>query len=210
MDAGTQPEIATIWNEARACTLHGDFDQAIDIYKYVLIRYEDNPVAMEYASAYLADTYLTLRQLDLAESFAKKAIGYNPGKPDYHYILGCVYSIQSCWNKAINEFDMAVRNSPGNAEYLRGLGWACCSGGDKLKGLGYLHQANELEPSSVNILLDLANAYLMMLHFKKAMMYGRKALLVDPGSTLAREVVDKIEAFHRMYKQPRGRGKQGA
>jgi hypothetical protein len=67
MDASTQPEIATIWNEARACTLQGDFDQAIDIYKYVLIRYEDNPVAMEYASAYLADTYLTLRQLDLAE-----------------------------------------------------------------------------------------------------------------------------------------------
>jgi len=203
-----QPEIATIWDEAKAYVDQGNFDKAIEIYKYILIRYEDNPIAVEYANAYLGDAYLTLRQLDRAEIHVEKAIGWNPTKPGYHYLLGFVNSIQSHWSKAFKEFDLAVKAEPDNAEYLRGLGWAIFNAGDKLKGLEYLHKANKLEPSSVNILLDLANAYLMMLDFKKAKMYGKKALLIDTDNGLSCEVMDKIEEFHKMYRQPRVRRKK--
>lgn len=208
MDADYKPEITTIWNEAKAHIEQGNFDKAIEIYKYMLIRYEDDPVTVEYANAYLGDVYLTLRKLDSAESHIKKAIGCNAEKPDYHYILGFVYSIQCHWNEAIKEFELAVKANPDNAEYLRGLGWAFFNGGDKLKGLEYLHKANGLEPSGVNILLDMANAYLLMLDFEKAKMYGNKALLIDPGNRLSQMVTDKIEEFHKMYMRAKGGHKQ--
>lgn len=35
-------------------------------------------------------------------------------------------------------------------------------------------------------------------------MYGNKALLIDPGNSLTREVMDKIEEFHKMYRRARG------
>ena len=130
-----------------------------------------------------------------------------PRKYYYHYILGFVHSIQCRWDEAVKEFEISAKKNHDNAEYLRGLGWSRFNLGDKLKGLEYLHSANEMEPSNVHILLDLANVYLLMLDFEKARQYGGKALLVDPGNSLAREVVGKIEEFHKMYRHTRSRDK---
>lgn len=198
------PEITSIWDEARAYVDQGNYDKAIETYKYILVRYGDNPVNVEFAHANLGDIYLTLKQLDLAETHINKAISCNPKKPDYHYLLGFVYSIQEKWLKAVKEFEQAVKINPNNAEYLRGLGWAFFNGGDKLKGMEYLHEANEKEPSNVNILLDLANAYLTIFDFDRANAYADEALLVDPDSGLAQKVEEKIKEFRKMYEQGKG------
>jgi tetratricopeptide (TPR) repeat protein len=58
MDSDTAPEFYTIWSEARTHIEQGDYDKAIEIYKYILIRYNDNDIAVEYANAYLGDIYL--------------------------------------------------------------------------------------------------------------------------------------------------------
>ena len=47
MDGGTAPELYTIWNEAKTYIEHGHYDKAIETYKYVLIRYSDNDIALE-------------------------------------------------------------------------------------------------------------------------------------------------------------------
>jgi Uncharacterized enzyme of heme biosynthesis len=138
MNSDTAPELYTIWNEAKTHIEQGDYDKAIEIYKYVLIRYSDNDIAVEYANAYLGDIYLTLRQLNLAEKHIKKAIHCKPDSPGYHYLLGFTYSIQHQWGNAIAEFETAVDEEPNNSEYLRGLGWAIHCTGDKAKGLAYL------------------------------------------------------------------------
>jgi tetratricopeptide (TPR) repeat protein len=52
----------------------GEYNKAIEIYKYVLIRYSDNDIAVEYANAYLGDIYLKLRRFNLAENHLRKAI----------------------------------------------------------------------------------------------------------------------------------------
>ena len=197
MDSDTAPELYTIWSEAKTHIEQGDYDKAIEIYKYVLIRYSDNDIAFEYANAYLGDVYLTLRQLDLAESHIKKAIDGKPDNPTYHYLLGFTYSLRSQWAKAIGEFEAAVDKEPDNGEYLRGLGWALHRAGDKAKGLAYLHRAIDLAPTNVNILTDLAAAYLSDLQFQKAHEYAEKAIRIDPGSNVAREVLNNIERFQR-------------
>lgn len=197
MDSDTAPELHTIWSEAKAHIEQGDYDRAIEIYRYVLIRYGDDDIAVEYANAYLGDIYLTLRQPNLAETHIKKAINCRPDKPGYHYILGFTYSIQSQWGKAIAEFEVAVRKEPNNSEYLRGLGWAVHRAGDKAKGLAYLHRAIDLAPTNVNILTDLAAAYLSDFQFHKAREYAGKATRLDPASSIAREVLNEINRLQR-------------
>ncbi|GAI95105.1 unnamed protein product [marine sediment metagenome] len=44
------PELQSIWDDARRFTERGDYDKAIEIYQYILIRYSDYPVAVELGS----------------------------------------------------------------------------------------------------------------------------------------------------------------
>ena len=197
MDGDTGPELHTIWSEAKEHIKQGEYDKAIEVYRYVLIRYSDNDIAVEYANAYLGDIYLSLRRLNLAENHIKKAIVYRPDSPNYHYLLGFTYSIQSQWGKAIGEFEVAVDKEPNNSEYLRGLGWAIHCAGDKAKGLAYLHRALDLAPTNVNILTDLAAAYLSGLQFHKAREYAETAVRIDPNSNVAQDVLDNIDHFQK-------------
>jgi len=197
MNRDIGPELYTIWSEAKEHIEQGEYDKAIDIYKYVLVRYGDNDIAVEYANAYLGDIYLKLRRLNLAENHIKKAIDCSPDNTSYHYLLGFTYSIQSQWGKAIGEFEVALDREPNNSEYLRGLGWALHCAGDKEKGLAHLHKAVELAPTNVNILTDLAAAYLSDLQFHKARGYAETAMRIDPNSDLTREVLANIDRFQR-------------
>jgi tetratricopeptide (TPR) repeat protein len=195
------PELHTIWSEAKEYIEQGDYDKAIGIYNYVLIRYGDNDIAVEYANAYLGDIYLTLRRLGLAEKHIKKAIDCSPDNPGYHYLLGFTYSIQHQWGKAIAEFEMAVARESNNSEYLRGLGWAIHCAGDKAKGLAYLHKAIDLAPTNVNILTDLAVAYLSALQFKKARDYAEAAMRSDPSNIMAQDVLKNVLSFDKGFRQ---------
>src|SRR4030042_3641743 len=197
MDHDIGPELYTIWSEAKDHIEQGEYNKAIEIYEYVLIRYSDNDIAVEYANAYLGDIYLTLRQLNLAEDHLRRAINCSPDNPSYHYLIGFTYSIQSQWDKAISEFEVALDKEPNNSEYLRGLGWAIYCAGDKAKGLAYLHRAVDLAPTNVNILTDLASAYLSDHQFHKAREYAEMAVRIAPNSNVATEVLANIGRFQR-------------
>jgi tetratricopeptide (TPR) repeat protein len=205
MDRDNVPELYGIWDEARSHIQSGNYDKAIEIYRYILVRYVDNDVAAEHANAYLGDIFLTLRQLDLAEDHSKKAISYEPEKPGYHYILGFIYSVKRQWDKAIPEFEIAVDKEPDNGEYLRGLAWAIYSSGDRAKGLASLQEASHLAPTNVNILTDLAVAHLSSVNINKATEYAERAVRLDPTNALAQDVLKSVLSFDKGFKQ-RGKG----
>lgn len=207
MEIDNQPEIVTIWNEAKGCVERGDCDKAIEIYKYILVRYGDDRTVQEYANAYLGDVYLQQRNIDLAETHVNAAIGFNPEKADYRYLLGFIYSIQQNWGKAIREFENCIKKKPGDAEYLRGLGWAYFNAGAQLKGLRHLQTALEMEPANINILLDLANVYLIFTDFAEARNYAAEALRLEPGNKLAGQVLIKIEEIRKAHDKLRGKGR---
>ena len=202
MDDNTQPEIDTIWVEAKTFIEQRNFDRAIETYKYILIRYGDTPIAVECANANLGDIYLTLGQLDSAEIYFKKAISCDPRKPDYHYLLGFLYSKREKWKNAAKEFQTSIKVEPDNPEYLRGLGWSLFSLGEKPKGLGLLHKANDLAPSNVNVLLDLTMAYLIIHDFNKARIFNTGILRIDPGNKVAQELKKKIIQIEQIFKAP--------
>ena len=199
------PEIQSIWDDARRFIERGDYNKATEIYKYILIRYSNDPIAIEYANAYLGDIFLTLRQLDTAEDHIKKAISCKPEKPGYHYILGFIYSNKRQWYKAIAEFEIAVTKEPDNGEYLRGLAWAVYSSGDVAKGLASLEEASRLAPTNANILTDLAVAYLSSVNINKATEYAERAIRLNPTNTMAQDVLKRVLDFDKGFKS---RGKR--
>ena len=96
----------------------------------------------------------------------------------------------------MSEFEKALEKDPGNGEYLRGLGWAIYSSGDVARGLACLEEANRLQPGSVNIMTDLAVAYLSSLNVHKAIAYTEKAVLIDPTNAVAQDVLRMIRRFN--------------
>lgn len=195
------PELHSIWDEARVSIEQGDYDKAIETYRYILIRYPDEPIAVEHANAYLGDIFLTLRELDAAETHIKKAINIKPEKPDYHYILGFICSIGRRWGEAIQEFEKALEKNRENGEYLRGLGWAVYCSGDKPRGLSCLEEAHRVQPNNANIMTDLAVAHMSYLNTDKAVQYAEEAVLTDPTSTTAQNVLEKVRCFSRVLRQ---------
>lgn len=196
------PELQSIWDEARQHIESGNHNKAIEIYKYILVRYADDAIAVEYANAYLGNLFLTLKKLDLAEDHIKEAINLNPENPGYHYILGFVYSCKRQWDKAIPEFEIAVIREPDNGEYLRGLGWAVHENGNAAKGLVLLERASCLAPDNANILTDLALAYLSLINIDKAKGYAEKAVRIDPANPMARDVLNHIQSLSNRFSQP--------
>jgi tetratricopeptide (TPR) repeat protein len=192
VDKDNSAELDAIWDEARNQIQSGYQEKAIEIYKDIMLRYAVDPVACEYANAYLSEIYVGLKQFDLAEKHIKKAISYQPEKSVYHYMLGFLFSYRQEWNQAVSEFAMAVAGEPQNAECLRGLGRATYQSGNRVKGLELLHQANKLAPGNVNILTDLAVANLA-LDFKESRKYAEQAVAIDPDNSLAQQVLDKIQ-----------------
>jgi len=189
------PELQSIWDEARQHIESGRHDRAVEIYKYILVRYAADVIAVEYANAYLGDLFLTLHKLDLAEKHIKKAINIKPENPGYRYILGFIYSHNRQWNKAIPEFELAANIEPDNAEYLRGLGWAVNQHGDASNGLVLLEKASRLAPDNAHILTDLAVAYLSSLNIAKAREYAERAVRIDPADTVEQDVLRKVLSF---------------
>ena len=196
MNIDEVPELRSIWDEAKAHIDGGDYDKAAEIYKYVLIRYADNAIVVEYADVYLGDIYLTTRRLDLAEKHLKKAITATPSNPHYHYLMGFTYSVKEQWTKAVTEFRKAIRLDPDDGEYERGLGWAMFNGGNRVEGIGHLYRALELSPSNLHAMTDIATAMLMLRNMEKAREYGERALYFDPSYIFAQDLlktIDRIE-----------------
>ncbi|MGD0854448.1 MAG: tetratricopeptide repeat protein [Dehalococcoidia bacterium] len=199
------PELELIWDESRQHIESGNHNKAIEIYKYILLRYADDEIAVEYANAYLGDLFLTLKKLDLAEDHIKKAINIKPYNPGYRYILGFIYSYKQQWHKAIPEFEIAAVREPNDGEYLRGLGWAIYNSGDADKGLMLLEQASRLAPDNTNILTDLAVAHLGKASVAKAREYAEKAVRIDPANPLASDVLKKVLSLSEKSTQQKKR-----
>ncbi len=201
MDDNVTSELASIWDEAKGHIDQGDYDKAIEIYKYILVRYDDDDIASEHANAYVGDIFLTIRSLKLAEKHLKKAIGYAPEEAHYHYLLGFTYSVREHWARAVKECKIAIRLDPRNGEYERGLGWAIFNGGDQTGGLAHLHRAKELSPTDANLLTDLATAMLVMGNIDKAREYGEDAVRSDPEHSLAHKLLENIDRIDRISRK---------
>lgn len=180
-----------LWQEANEHTSRGNFDKAIEIYKYILIRYGANNLANEYANARLGDILFMLGQTDLAEDHLRKALSYNPENPDYHRTLGVIYYTRYEWENAVKEYRVALEKEPWNGTYLLALGKAVFNSGDKKTGLEYLHKAEPFYSDNSGFLAELATAYMSLGDIGNARLYAGKAVAIRPDDIMAWAVLKK-------------------
>lgn len=172
------PELDNLWWEANEHINGGDFDKAVEIYRYILIRYVDNSLANENANAHLGDVLLTLGQTDLAEGHIRKALSYNPENPKYHSLLGFVYYTRYEWENAVRQYKLALDKEPWNRGYLHAVGVAVFNSGDRKTGLEYLHRVLPLYPDNSGMLAELATAYMSLGDIESARLYAEKAVAI--------------------------------
>lgn len=195
MKGDLSPELSLLWHEAKDHVEHWDFDKAIEIYKYILIRYDDNSSATERAHACLGDILLTVGRTDEAKIHVRKAISYDPHNLRYRYLMGFIYDTRYEWENAIEQYRMALDREPNDRLYLRATGEAIFNSGDKKLGLKYLQKAMELYPNNSGILTELATAYLSLGDFESARLYAQRAVAIRPDDIMAWVVLKKAYAL---------------
>lgn len=196
------PELDSLLREADDHFEHACFEKAIDIYKYVIIRYGDNSLAAGHANASLGLIFSMLRQDGLAETHLKKAINCEPDNHHHHYLLGCLYSSRYKWEQAIRELTIAVDKEPNNSEYLCVFGVTIFGFGNKKRGIDYLHKALHPGRSGVVVLNSLATAYLALGYVDRAKLYAQKAVQIAPDYIESRVVLRKIDDSYKKHERP--------
>jgi len=195
MSDGMASELDDLWREAEEHVECCNFDQAIEIYRYILIRYGDSNSAAGYAHACLGEVLLMLGRTDQGENHVRKALSYDPENPSCHFLLGCVYGLRYEWENAIQEYRLALDREPWNPTYLRAIGEAIFNSGDRKLGLEYLQKAMDLCPENSGMLTELATAYLSLGDFASARLYTQRAVAIRPDNILAWVVMKKAYAL---------------
>lgn len=185
----------SLWNKAEDLRKSGNFKEAVNAYKEIISQYPTTNSACARAYACLGDMYLTERKLKLSEDCLKEALNLDPLNGEYHYLLGFVNSVSGKWERAIREFEFALKQTPGKPEYMRGMGWALWNSGKKGDGLRYLQNALNISPDSTDILSDLAVISTADHDFEKSRGYTERALAVDPNNERIKELAGIVKGF---------------
>jgi tetratricopeptide (TPR) repeat protein len=183
--------------------------KAIDYFNQAI---ENDP---NYAPAYagLADSYalagdwkyglLPPREAyPKAKAAAAKAIALDGTLGEAHISLAfCLDGFDWNWASAGREFTRGIELSPGYATGHHWYGWHLAALGRNDEALAELEKAESLDPLSLIIGADLAEALLVAHRFDEAIKQSRKIMMLDPSFGLAHYVLGQALVQKHMYSQ---------
>lgn len=175
------------------------FEEAIDTCKELLRRTGPDPVAEARAHGFLGDLYLLLREITAAERHISRAVNCQPENGEYHYLMGCLLTICSRWPEAISSFSNANSLMPGNAEVMRGLGWAIHCTGDSAGAEDLLRKAVSVDPQNVSALNDLCVCLMTQNRYDEAAGIISYAIEIAPGDPLLIETKEAVYQLRLEY-----------
>lgn len=157
---------------------------------------------------------LTDDRLQLATVALEQAEALDPGSPDVHAAAGFYhYRALEDYERALAEFQLALRRQPGNVEVLAGVGYVQRRQGRIDSALEVLKEAFELDPRNAELALRVAETHYALRQYELAAPYFDRALELAPeqpqfwaatafntlnltGSlTTAREFLDRAPIF---------------
>lgn len=196
-------ESIDIFNEFAAFAASLKYEEARKLLedKYDLVK--DNEIVLNNYGFLELHIY---RDYEKAEELFKRAIELNPKNPEHYRGMGCVYEAKGRYNKAVEYYETAVRNTTGYenvpinpklSDLYMDIGDCYLKLNDKKKALEVLKCAAEKNPFSIE-----ANAVLHKL-FVEAEEYD-KAYEVWKNDNLIDERVDHVYRgvleWNRLYK----------
>jgi tetratricopeptide (TPR) repeat protein len=190
----TIEKVNQMQKEAWECIKKGECDQAIDIFLALLSQLKYSDLAHEAAYAGLGYVYIEREKPDLAEDYIKKALSYAPLHPAYHRLLGTVFLMKKKAPDAVREFEISLKQDPGNQETLAMLALARTEADSKVENIPpeavaegeYTEKASMFFASQAQISLEEGN-------LKKARKLAEKASLGDPSNVLAKNVIKAVQ-----------------
>lgn len=135
-----------------------------------------------------------------AEKLANKAIELSPENSLSYVAIG-VINLFYKWNlpKAKIYFEKAIEVNPSLAEPYTYLGWYYLLIENFTKHLEYQQKAHDLNPLSIEIMMNLAQAYFVSKDYKNARAQYRRILELEPSTRSAYEGLAWIELANDNY-----------
>jgi TolB-like protein/DNA-binding winged helix-turn-helix (wHTH) protein len=165
------------------------------------IAYFEQAIAKDpnYAPAYsgLADSYTLLASweygaLNRNEAFPKakaaatRAVKLDDSLGEAHASLGlCLKLFDWNWRGAEAELLRAIELSPSYASAHQWYGWSLINGGQNNEGISELKKAEALDPLSLIISADLADALTIAHRYGESIQQSRKIIEMDPSFAIA-------------------------
>jgi len=142
----------------------GKFDAAIENLQKSLA-YQADPL---YISLEKAATYRHAKNFEAAEKELAGCANFEKVSAEYHYQLGRLQELQGLYEKAADNYKIALELAPNHARALFHLAFRCDLSGDEEAAIDYYKQVVCGSPVYVSALLNLAVLYEDMDEYDKA------------------------------------------
>lgn len=181
------------------------------------VEYFDQALAHDpkYAQAYsgLADSYALLGDWEYgalapeeafpkAEAAARKALQLDDNLAEAHASLAfCLDLFYWDWKSAGVEFKRAIDLNPSYPTAHQWYAWHLIVVGRNNDGLSELRKAEALDPLSLIISADIADALLVTHRYDESIRQSRKTIEMDPSFAMAHYQLGQVFAQMRKYKE---------
>jgi TolB-like protein/class 3 adenylate cyclase len=138
----------------------------------------------------------TARRRDLAKAAAETALRLQPDLAEGHLAMG-MYFYQGFrdYERAMQEFSEALNRAPNSAEIVAYIGFVQRRRGQWDGSIASLGRAIELDPRDPSMLTDLAQTYLALRQYGKAVALYEKAAALAPEDIGAKLMPEIIKGF---------------
>ncbi len=116
-----------------------------------------------------------------AKAAVEKAFKLSPGLPEAHLALGSYHYHAREYEKALEEFAIAQKSLPNNADLLQEIGYVQRRQGKWDLALASFKKAAELDRGRSDIPFELGQIYNRLHKYSEAASYYERAILLDPG-----------------------------
>jgi TolB-like protein/DNA-binding winged helix-turn-helix (wHTH) protein/Tfp pilus assembly protein PilF len=135
-----------------------------------------------------------------AKAAATRALGLNDKLGDAHASLAFVFDLYDWnWDSAEKEYERAIALSPGYATAHQWYGWHLIETGHYSEGIAELRKAQSLDPLSLIVSADLADALSIAHLFDEAVQQSRKTLELAPDFAIAHYELGQAFEQKRMH-----------
>jgi Flp pilus assembly protein TadD len=137
-----------------------------------------------------------------AEAAATKALALDDGLAEAHTSLAFALDLYSWdWNAAEKEYQLAIKLKPGYATAHHWYAWHLMVLGHNSEGILELRKAESLDPLSLIISADMADALCIAHLYDESVQESRRALELDPGFAVAHYELGQAFSQRHMYSE---------
>ncbi|HEX7379880.1 MAG TPA: tetratricopeptide repeat protein [Pirellulales bacterium] len=169
------------FDEARRQHQAGNVEQAVGLYRQVLLKEPNNAQAWYLMGAAFAQ----LGQHDDARASLRQATGVNPWHIEAHNHLGVVLAQQALLDEAIGSFRRALELRPDHLEALNNLGLALLRQDKPSEAIAIFQRALAIKPDDDKARHNLNRALREQGHFEELLTSQRQAVGQYPQSAQA-------------------------